>query len=156
MDAVDHDELVQLTADIVSAYVSNNKVGAGELGKLIEEVHTALQRAPNAQAEPEPEPREPAVSIRRSVTPDYIISLEDGRKFKSLKRHLKNTYNMTPDEYRAKWGLPRDYPMVAPNYAKARSELAKSMGLGRKAAAQPAAAEASAAKRGRRPRAAKG
>ncbi len=156
MDAVDHDELVQLTADIVSAYVSNNKVGAGELGKLIEEVHTALQRAPNAQAEPEPEPREPAVSIRRSVTPDYIISLEDGRKFKSLKRHLKNTYNMTPDEYRAKWGLPRDYPMVAPNYAKARSELAKSMGLGRKAAAQPAAAEASASKRGRRPRAAKG
>ncbi len=156
MDAVDHDELVQLTADIVSAYVSNNKVGAGELGKLIEEVHTALQRAPNAQAEPEPEPREPAVSIRRSVTPDYIISLEDGRKFKSLKRHLKNTYNMTPDEYRAKWGLPRDYPMVAPNYAKARSELAKSMGLGRKAAAQPAAAEASAPKRGRRPRAAKG
>ena len=156
MDAVDHDELVQLTADIVSAYVSNNKVGAGELGKLIEEVHTALQRAPNAQAEPEPEPREPAVSIRRSVTPDYIISLEDGRKFKSLKRHLKNTYNMTPDEYRAKWGLPRDYPMVAPNYAKARSELAKSMGLGRKAAAQPAAAEASGPKRGRRPRAAKG
>ena len=156
MDAVDHDELVQLTADIVSAYVSNNKVGAGELGKLIEEVHSALQRAPNAQAEPEPEPREPAVSIRRSVTPDYIISLEDGRKFKSLKRHLKNTYNMTPDEYRAKWGLPRDYPMVAPNYAKARSELAKSMGLGRKAAAQPAAAEASAPKRGRRPRAAKG
>jgi len=156
MDAVDHDELVQLTADIVSAYVSNNKVGAGELGKLIEEVHTALQRAPNAQAEPEPEPREPAVSIRRSVTPDYIISLEDGRKFKSLKRHLKNTYNMTPDEYRSKWGLPRDYPMVAPNYAKARSELAKSMGLGRKAAAQPAAAEASAPKRGRRPRGAKG
>ena len=156
MDAVDHDELVQLTADIVSAYVSNNKVGAGELGKLIEEVHTALQRAPNAQAEPEPEPREPAVSIRRSVTPDYIISLEDGRKFKSLKRHLKNTYNMTPDEYRTKWGLPRDYPMVAPNYAKARSELAKSMGLGRKAAAQPAVAEASAPKRGRRPRAAKG
>jgi predicted transcriptional regulator len=75
------------------------------------------------------------VSIRRSVTPDYLISLEDGRKFKSLKRHLKNTYNMTPDEYRAKWGLPRDYPMVAPNYARARSELAKSMGLGRKAAA---------------------
>ena len=137
MDAQNQDqsELVQLTADIVSAYVSNNNVGAGELGKLIEEVHSALQRAPTAQAEPEPRPKEPAVSIRRSVTPDYIISLEDGRKFKSLKRHLKNTYNMTPDEYRTKWGLPRDYPMVAPNYAKARSELAKSMGLGRKAAA---------------------
>ena len=128
-------ELVQLTAEIVSAYVSNNNVGAGELGKLIEEVHSALQRAPNAQAEPEPQPKEPAVSIRQSVTPDYIISLEDGRKFKSLKRHLRNTYNMTPEEYRAKWGLPRDYPMVAPNYAQARSELAKSMGLGRKAAA---------------------
>ena len=136
MDAENQDqsELVQLTADIVSAYVSNNNVGAGELGKLIEEVHSALQRAPNAQAEPEPQPKEPAVSIRRSVTPDYLISLEDGRKFKSLKRHLKNTYNMTPDEYRTKWGLPRDYPMVAPNYARARSELAKSMGLGRKAA----------------------
>ena len=153
MDAVDHDELVQLTADIVSAYVSNNKVGAGDLGKLIEEVHTALQRAPNAKAEPEPQPREPAVPIRRSVTPDHIVSLEDGRKFKSLKRHLKNTYNMTPDEYRAKWGLPRDYPMVAPNYAKARSELAKTMGLGRKAAP---AVEASGSKRGRRPRLAKG
>ncbi len=131
----DQSELVQLTADIVSAYVSNNNVSAGELGKLIEEVHSALQRAPHAQAEPEPQPKEPAVSIRRSVTPDYLISLEDGRKFKSLKRHLKNTYNMTPDEYRTKWGLPRDYPMVAPNYARARSELAKSMGLGRKAAA---------------------
>ena len=135
MDNVESAELIQLTADIVSAYVSNNNVGAGELGKLIEEVHSALQRAPVAQAEPEPQPKEPAVSIRRSVTPDYLISLEDGRKFKSLKRHLKNTYNMTPDEYRTKWGLPRDYPMVAPNYAKARSELARSMGVGRRAAA---------------------
>ncbi len=140
MESVDHDELVQLTADIVSAYVSNNKVGFDELGKLIEEVHSALQRAPNGKAEPEPEPREPAVSIRRSITPDYIISLEDGRKFKSLKRHLKNTYGLTPDEYRSKWGLPRDYPMVAPNYAKARSDLAKSMGLGRKSAAETQAA----------------
>src|SRR5918997_6076388 len=91
MDNVESAELIQLTADIVSAYVSNNNVGAGELGKLIEEVHSALQRAPAAQAEPEPQPKEPAVSIRRSVTPDYLISLEDGRKFKSLKRHLKNT-----------------------------------------------------------------
>ena len=153
MESVDHDELVQLTADIVSAYVSNNKVGFDELGKLIEEVHSALQRAPNGKAEPEPEPREPAVSIRRSITPDYIISLEDGRKFKSLKRHLKNTYGLTPDEYRAKWGLPRDYPMVAPNYAKARSELAKSMGLGRKTTTEPqstTAAEEAAPKRNRR------
>ena len=155
MDAVDHDDLVQLTADIVSAYVSNNKVGSGELGKLIEEVHAALQRAPNAQAEPEPEPREPAVPIRKSVTPDYIVSLEDGRKFKSLKRHLKSTYGMTPDEYRSKWGLPRDYPMVAPNYAKARSELAKSMGLGRKAAAQ-ARPRKQRRRSGSPPRAAKG
>jgi predicted transcriptional regulator len=139
MDSVDHDELVQLTADIVSAYVSNNKVGSDELGKLIEDVHAALQRAPNAQTAPEPEPREPAVSIRRSVTPDYIVCLEDGKKFKSLKRHLQGEHGLTPDEYRAKWGLARDYPMVAPNYARARSDLAKSMGLGRKAGAGTAA-----------------
>ena len=134
MDAADHDDLVQLTADIVSAYVSNNAVEAGALSKLIEDVHTALVRAPAAASEPEQAPLVPAVPIRKSVTPDYIISLEDGRKFKSLKRHLQGTYGMTPDEYRAKWGLPRDYPMVAPNYAKARSDLAKRMGLGRKAA----------------------
>jgi predicted transcriptional regulator len=162
MDSVNHDELVQLTADIVSAYVSNNKVGSGELGKLIEEVHSALQKAPNAQAAPEPEPREPAVSIRRSVTPDYIVCLEDGKKFKSLKRHLQGEHALSPDEYRSKWGLARDYPMVAPNYARARSDLAKSMGLGRKAgasngqaAAAPVEASAPAPKRGRRPRAAK-
>lgn len=134
MEAVDREDLVQLTADIVSAYVSNNAVDAGALSKLIEDVHLALVRAPAAAAEPEQKPLVPAVPIRKSVTPDYIISLEDGRKFKSLKRHLQGTYGMTPDEYRAKWGLARDYPMVAPNYAKARSELAKRMGLGRKAA----------------------
>jgi predicted transcriptional regulator len=154
MDAINHDELVQLTADIVSAYVSNNKVTAGELGRLIGDVHTALGRTPNPRMEPEPQPRQPAVPIRRSVTPDYIVSLEDGRKFKSLKRHLMNAYNMTPEEYRAKWGLPRDYPMVAPNYAKARSELAKTIGLGRKAAAPKA--QGSGSKRGRGARAAKG
>ncbi len=135
MEAVDREDLVQLTADIVSAYVSNNAVDAGALSKLIEDVHTALVKAPAAAAEPEQKPLVPAVPIRKSVNPDYIISLEDGRKFKSLKRHLQGTYGMTPDEYRAKWGLPRDYPMVAPNYAKARSDLAKRMGLGRKAAA---------------------
>ncbi len=134
MEAVDREDIVQLTADIVSAYVSNNTVDAGALSKLIEDVHTALVRAPAAAAEPEQVPLVPAVPIRKSVTPDYIVSLEDGRKFKSLKRHLQGTYGMTPDEYRAKWGLPRDYPMVAPNYAKARSDLAKRMGLGRKAA----------------------
>ncbi|MGH6924096.1 MAG: MucR family transcriptional regulator [Propylenella sp.] len=133
MEAVDREDIVQLTADIVSAYVSNNAVDAGALSKLIEDVHLALVRAPAAAAEPEKKPLVPAVPIRKSVTPDYIVSLEDGRKFKSLKRHLQGTYGMTPDEYRAKWSLPRDYPMVAPNYAKARSELAKRMGLGRKA-----------------------
>jgi predicted transcriptional regulator len=147
MESVPNDDLVQLTADIVSAYVSNNKIGSAELGQLIEEVHSALVRAPSAAATPEPEPREPAVPIRKSITPDYIVSLEDGRKFKSLKRHLKNTYGLTPEEYRAKWGLPRDYPMVAPNYAKARSELAKSMGLGRKAAGSAAAPEQEAGAR---------
>jgi predicted transcriptional regulator len=133
MEAVDREDIVQLTADIVSAYVSNNAVDAGALSKLIEDVHLALVRAPAAAAEPEKKPLVPAVPIRKSITPDYIVSLEDGRKFKSLKRHLQGTYGMTPDEYRAKWSLPRDYPMVAPNYAKARSELAKRMGLGRKA-----------------------
>ena len=132
MDDVDHDALVQLTADIVSAYVTNNKVESGDLSKLIQDVHMALVRAPSAATEPEQKPLVPAVPIRKSVNPDYIVSLEDGRKFKSLKRHLQGTYGMTPDEYRTKWGLPRDYPMVAPNYAKARSDLAKRMGLGRK------------------------
>ena len=132
MDSVEQDDLVQLTAEIVSAYVSNNKIESSEIGKLIEEVHVALKRAPNASAAQEPEPLVPAVPIRKSVTADYIISLEDGRKFKSLKRHLQGTYGMTPEEYRAKWSLPRDYPMVAPNYAKARSDLANKMGLGRK------------------------
>jgi predicted transcriptional regulator len=132
MPAEEHDELVQLTADIVSAYVTNNTLEFGQLSKLIEEVHLALVRAPQAAVEPEQKPLVPAVAVRKSVTPDYIVSLEDGRKFKSLKRHLAGTYGMTPDEYRMKWGLPRDYPMVAPNYAKARSELAKRMGLGRK------------------------
>jgi predicted transcriptional regulator len=146
MESVSHDDLVQLTADIVSAYVSNNKVDTAELSQLIENVHLALARAPAAAAQPEQKPLVPAVPIRRSITPDYIISLEDGRKFKSLKRHLQGTYGMTPDEYRAKWGLPRDYPMVAPNYAKARSELAKSMGLGRK----PGGEQGGGRRRGRR------
>jgi len=135
MDTQNTSNLSELTVDIVSAYVSNNNVRAEDLATLISEVHSALKKAPNGKAEPAPEPQEPAVPIKKSVTPDYIISLESGQKFKSLKRHLMNSYGMTPDEYRAKWGLPRDYPMVAPNYAKSRSELAKTMGLGRKAAA---------------------
>ena len=133
--ATNNGSVVQITAEIVSAFVTNNKVEQGELSNLIENVHLALVKAPSAAAEPEKPNLVPAVPIKKSVTPDYIISLEDGKKFKSLKRHLMSSYNLTPEEYRAKWGLPRDYPMVAPNYAKARSDLAKKMGLGRKSGA---------------------
>ncbi len=126
----ENSEAVELTADIVSAYVTNNSVAAADLPKLIQQVHDALtQAASGPQAEPAP-PLTPAVPIKKSVTPDYLISLEDGRKYKSLKRHL-NTRGMTPDEYRAKWGLPKDYPMVAANYSAQRSNLAKTLGLGR-------------------------
>ena len=123
-------ELIEMTADIVSAYVGNNSVATSDLPALIQSIFRALTNV-SGSAEPEPAaPKEPAVPVRRSITPDYLICLEDGRKFKSLKRHLRTKYNMSPEEYRAKWGLPKDYPMVAPNYAKARSELAKQMGLG--------------------------
>ncbi|MXN65736.1 MucR family transcriptional regulator [Stappia sp. GBMRC 2046] len=124
------DNLIDLTADIVAAYVSNNTVASTDLAGLINEVHQALQRTSGSVTEPEPEPLKPAVPVKKSVTPDYIVCLEDGKKFKSLKRHLRTHYDMTPEEYREKWGLPADYPMVAPNYAAARSELAKKMGLG--------------------------
>ena len=123
-------ELLEMTADIVSAYVGNNTVSAETLPSLIANIHAALSQVTTGAVEPEPEPKEPAVPIRKSIAPDYLICLEDGRKFKSLKRHLRTKYNMSPEEYRAKWGLPKDYPMVAPNYAKARSDLAKQMGLG--------------------------
>ena len=123
-------DYIELAADIVSAYVSNNSVPAGDLPALINDVYTALSKVGNGAAEAPVEAPKPAVSIKKSVTPDYIICLEDGKKFKSLKRHLRTQYNMTPEQYREKWGLAPDYPMVAPNYAKARSELAKEMGLG--------------------------
>ena len=123
-------ELLEMTADIVSAYVSNNMVPAEAVPSLIAQVHAALTGITVDPVEEEPEPREPAVPVRKSITPDFLICLEDGRKFKSLKRHLRTKYNMSPEEYREKWGLPKDYPMVAPNYAKARSDLAKQMGLG--------------------------
>ena len=123
-------EVIEMTADIVSAYVGNNTVSAAELPSLIQSVHRALAGVSTGAETVEAAPREPAVPIRRSITPDHLVCLEDGRKFKSLKRHLRTKYNMSPEEYRAKWGLPKDYPMVAPNYAKARSELAKQMGLG--------------------------
>ena len=123
--------LIELAADIVSAYVSNNTVSAQDLTALIGDVYAALQRTSSGIApEPQPEPLKPAVPVKKSVTPDYIVCLEDGKKFKSLKRHLRTQYNVTPEEYREKWGLPPDYPMVAPNYAQARSDLAKKMGLG--------------------------
>jgi len=126
----DNAQLLEMTADIVSAYVGNNNVQATEVPGLISSIHAALTQVSNGAVEPEPEVKDPAVPVRKSITPDFLICLEDGRKFKSLKRHLRTKYNMSPEEYRAKWGLAKDYPMVAPNYAKARSDLAKSMGLG--------------------------
>ena len=131
---MEQDNLIELTADIVSAYVSNNSIQSSDLPALISDVHTAMYKTLGGPAEPEPEPQKPAVSIKKSVTPDYIICLDDGKKFKSLKRHLRTHYDLTPADYRENWGLPADYPMVAPNYAKARSMLAKKMGLGRKPA----------------------
>ncbi len=124
--------LVDLTADFVSAYVGNNTVAAADLPGLINEIHVALQQTAAGSNEPEPEPLKPAVPVKKSITPDCIICLEDGKKFKSLKRHIRTHYDMTPEEYRGKWGLDANYPMVAPNYAAARSELAKKMGLGQR------------------------
>jgi MucR family transcriptional regulator, transcriptional regulator of exopolysaccharide biosynthesis len=122
---------IQLTANIVSAYVSNNSVSSAEIPALISQVYSALLRISNGSHVATPaEPLKPAVPVKRSITAEYIICLEDGKKFKSLKRHLRTQYDMTPDQYRAKWSLPPDYPMVAPNYAAARSQLAKQMGLG--------------------------
>lgn len=126
------DMLIELTADVVAAYVSNNPVPVGELPNLIADIHAALGRVGGA-AEPQPvDKQKPAVNPKRSVLDEYIICLEDGKKFKSLKRHLMTHYGLTPDQYREKWGLDAAYPMVAPNYAAARSQLAKKMGLGRK------------------------
>ncbi len=122
-------ELTEMAVDIVVAYVGNNNVAADELPGVITSIYNALASA-DAQADAPPPPGKPAVSPRRSVTPEYIICLEDGQKFKSLKRHLSSKYGMTPDEYRAKWGLASDYPMVAPNYSATRSKLAKKSGLG--------------------------
>ena len=121
---------IELTAEIVSAYLSHNTVPAGDIPSLINQVHAALARVSGGSAESPVEALKPAISVKKSVTPEYIICLEDGKKFKSLKRHLRTQYNMTPEQYRDKWNLPVDYPMVAPNYAAARSQLAKQMGLG--------------------------
>lgn len=162
VEELDNSSLAELTADIVSAYVSKNAVRSNDLPVLISEVHAALAglRSEPKAAEPVEAPK-PAVPIKKSITPDYLISLENGQKFRSLKRHLMTSYGMTPDDYRTKWGLPADYPMVAPNYAAQRSELAKSLGLGRKAGdeveapAEPTPEPAAAPKkRGRKPKAA--
>ena len=121
---------IDLTANIVSAYLSNNPTPASEIPNLISQVHSALLRVSSGRNDTQAEPAKPAVSVKKSINPDYLVCLEDGKRFKSLKRHLRTQYNMTPEQYRDKWSLPADYPMVAPNYAVARSQLAKKMGLG--------------------------
>ena len=144
------EELLRMTADVVAAYVSNNPLPTAQLAEVINAVYGSLRALEGHVAEPQPEPLKPAVPIRKSITPDYLICLEDGKKLKMLKRHLRSTYNMTPDEYRSKWGLPPDYPMVAPHYAEQRSEFAKRIGLGRgtgRTAARKAASASASAKK---------
>jgi predicted transcriptional regulator len=150
--------LTELTADIVSGYVAQNTVAPEALPDLIRSVYGALDGIASGDkvVEPAAEPQKPAISIKKSITPDYLISLEDGRQYKSLKRHLRTAYNMSPEEYRAKWGLPRDYPMVAPAYAASRSALAKSMGLGRGGAGRkpiPVPTKTTSARKPRAPKA---
>jgi predicted transcriptional regulator len=137
------DDLIEIAAQIVTAYVGSNSLPAADLPRLIADVHVAvaaLVMPPELPPQPK-EPQLPAVPVKKSITPDYIISLEDGRKFKSLKRHLLTAHGMTPEDYRAKWGLPADYPMTAPNYSVRRSEMAKSIGLGRPFGQEPAPAK---------------
>lgn len=126
-------ELIELSSEIVAAYVGHNALSAGDLPKLIADVYGALKGLGSAAAPADAEPPKPAVTVRRSITPDHLICLEDGKKFKSLKRHLMTHHELTPQQYRDKWNLPIDYPMVAPNYSATRSSLAKTSGLGRKA-----------------------
>lgn len=147
IEQVLRDQTTSLTAEIVSAYVSNNPVPAAELANLIGDIHRSLTSLRAGGTEAPAEPPKPAVPVKRSVHDDYIVCLEDGKKFKSLKRHIGVHYGLTPDEYRQKWNLPADYPMVAPSYAAARSALAKTMGLGRKKVETPVPPPA---KRGRK------
>ena len=130
MSETPRSDLMEYTVEIVSSYVSNNSLSAEELPKLIAATHQALSRVNGEPIAVEREDQKPAVAVKRSVHADYIVCLEDGKKFKSLKRHLRTHYDLSPEQYREKWGLPHDYPMVAPNYAAARSDLAKKMGLG--------------------------
>lgn len=127
------EDMLRMAVDVVAAYLSNNQVATAQIPEVIHSVFASLNELHEGAPETKPEPQKPAVPIRKSVTPDYIICLEDGKRLKMLKRHLQTTYGMTPDEYRAKWGLAADYPMVAPNYAKQRSDFAKQIGLGRTA-----------------------
>jgi predicted transcriptional regulator len=131
-DSTTQSSYVDLAADIVSAYVTKNAVPIAELPTLIASVHSALSKTAQVTTEQPQEELRPAVSIKKSITPDYLICLDDGKRFKSLKRHLRTAYNLTPDQYRARWNLPSDYPMVAPRYSEARSSLARTMGLGQK------------------------
>lgn len=125
------EETLRLATDIVAAYVSHNQISASDVPVMIKSVHATLGRLSEEATRPAPPPQEPAVPIKKSITPDFIICLEDGKKLKMLKRYLRSQYDLSPEEYRAKWGLPHDYPMVAPNYAAQRSEFAKQIGLGR-------------------------
>jgi predicted transcriptional regulator len=135
-DKMSQNELLALTTEIVASHVSNNTVPVTDLPELIRQVYGSLTNLSPAPAPEQPEKPQPAVAIKRSVTPEYIVCLEDGKKLKMLKRHLKTRYDMTPEEYRKRWGLPDDYPMVAPSYAQQRSALAKKIGLGRKGGAR--------------------
>lgn len=135
-ERIDRAAMMRMTAEVVSAYVSNNLLPAAQLPEIIRSVYGSLDALGGGHGDARLEPLKPVVPIKKSVTPEYLICLEDGKKLKMLKRHLRTTYNMTPDEYRAKWGLPPDYPMVAPNYAAQRSAFAKKIGLGRKPASE--------------------
>ena len=130
-DTIPAEELLRMTSEVAAAYVSNNNLPSAQLPDVIRTIHESLAALSGARVAAASEPPTPAVAIKKSITPDYIVCLEDGKKLKMLKRHLRSTYNMTPDEYRHRWGLPADYPMVAPNYAAQRSAFAKKIGLGR-------------------------
>jgi predicted transcriptional regulator len=150
-------DLVTMTADVVAAYVAQNTLSSAELPGLIQQIHATLQQVASGARQVPEQPLTPAVPVKKSVTKDYIICLEDGKRFKSLKRHLRSSFNLSPEEYRKKWGLAYDYPMVAPNYAQTRSELAKSMGLGnlRQKAKQAASSGPRTARKGATKRSAK-
>ena len=144
-DASDRSEILRMSVQIVAAYVGKNSVAANDIPDVINTVYRSLSVLDRDGSRVGTEPPKPAINVRHSVTPDYIVCLEDGKKLKMLKRHLRAVYDMTPEEYRVKWGLPADYPMVAPNYAAKRSEFAKRIGLGRKKGQRPQQAQRGAA-----------